>query len=86
VADAEGGEAREVDGRGEHREVARDALGAAHARASPAVPSSHEVRELALDLRAGGSVARAPLGTALAGAGALQHGLVRVDRDLAAAR
>jgi hypothetical protein len=39
VADAEGGEAREVDGGGERREVARDGLDAAHARASSSRPS-----------------------------------------------
>ena len=48
-ADAEHGEAREVDARGEQREVLLHAFAPSHASTAPAVLASHEMGNLALD-------------------------------------
>ena len=73
---AEDGKASEVVGSGEQVEVCGDLGSSSHSCSSPAVASSHQVSELALDLGSGGPVVGEPLGVLRLGAGFGQEGFV----------
>ena len=64
-AQFEHGEAGEILCSGEEAEVGVDLASAAHASSSSAVPASHHVAELALDLGAGRSVVVSPIGVSV---------------------
>src|SRR5918994_601566 len=76
VAQAEGGEAGQVDRGGQQLEVLGDPDQAAHPGAPAAVTAAQQVGELALDLGPGGPVVGQPGGVAFAGAGGGEGGLV----------
>ena len=85
VGEAEHGQAGEVDGCAEQREVGGDLGLAADAGAAAAVAVAHHVRLLALDLRARGLVVGLPGRIGLALAGGRQLVLVGTDGDRASA-
>ena len=81
AGDTEGGEPREVDRGGEEGEVGVHLHAAADTGASAAVPASHQMADLPLDLRAGRLVVGLPRGIGLAFATASELRLVRAEAD-----
>ena len=82
-AQAEHGEAGQVDGGGEEVEVGVDFGSAADTGSASAVAATHQVAELAFDLGSGGPVVGLPVGIALAGAGLGERSFVPIDADRA---
>jgi len=79
--DIERGEAGEIDRGGEEIEVRVHLRAAADTGASAAVPASHQMADLPLDLRASGCVVGLPRRICLALASAGEFLLVRAESD-----
>ena len=79
--DTERGETGEIDRGGEEIEVGVHLRAAAYTGASAAVPASHQMADLPLDLRAGGLVVGVPRRICLALASAGELLLVRAETD-----
>lgn len=86
VGHGEHGQAAEVDGGGEQREIGGDLGGAADAGAASAVAAAHQVGDLAFHLRSGGAVVGDPVRVTLPGPGLGELPFVDPDADGASVR